>query len=123
MRIAETVTFGGSGLDRAADLRASAGAAAAAPGAAILPLWQGKPLVREAGAGLALAPVVPGHDILAHAGEAPVLLGRSGGRVWFAQDISGWVPQDGETVSPDQTKPYGCSVKYAGKGKGRKRSG
>ena len=48
MKRAESVTFGGSALDRAAELRGEAEALAQAAregGAAVLMLWRGKPLV------------------------------------------------------------------------------
>lgn len=99
MRLAETVTFGTSHLDRAAERRGDPEwiAAALASGAPVLPLWRGKPLVADAQAEgamrLAFRPV--DHPILAAATEAPVLLGRDDtGNALFAQDISAWVPTD-----------------------------
>ena len=103
MRIAEQVTFGGSGLDRAADLRADPGQMARlahAPETRILPLWKGKPLVRPAADGmLTLATVAPGHAALSHAEVPPVLIGRSDGGIWFTQDISPWEPEGQETAA------------------------
>lgn len=97
MRTAEQVTFGGSGLDRAADLRTQPEGLATAlsdPATQILPLWQGKPMVQPAeGDMLRLATVAPGHPILDHAAEAPLLLGRSDGAAWFAVDVSSWTPE------------------------------
>lgn len=92
MRIAETVTFGGSGLDRAAALRGDAAQMAAllARGA-VLPVWRGKPLMTAAGR---LGQVAAGHPALAH-GRAPVFLGLDGETPWFAQDISDWTPEAG----------------------------
>lgn len=101
MRIAERVTFGGSGLDRAADLRPAAFEIAQGPDAAILPMWKGKPLVRDDGADVALVAVPAGNTALEAANEPPVLLGRNAGKIWFAQDISGWVPEGQETASAD----------------------
>jgi NAD+ diphosphatase len=102
MRIAETVTFGGSGLDRAGALRGDAGAVArlaADPSSRMLPVWQGKPLLRDDGPGrMALAPLSPAHPLLAHAAEPPVLLGLSHGAAWFAADVSPWTP-DGQEVA------------------------
>ncbi|MEL6203834.1 MAG: NAD(+) diphosphatase [Pseudomonadota bacterium] len=113
MRDAEDVTFGGSGLDRAAELRGQPDVLAqlaAGAGARILPLWRGKPLLRnsdtadpaaEAQGMCALAPLSPGADLLAHASEAPVFLGRDGEAAWFAVDVSSWEPMEGGA-------PYGA---------------
>ena len=88
MRIAETVTFGGSGLDRAGNLRRDAAAVAAlwAKGR-VLPVWRGRPLVQ----GHALSWLASGHG-LAGTVETAVFLGIDGAVGLFAQDISAWVP-------------------------------
>jgi NAD+ diphosphatase len=94
MRIAETVTFGGSGLDRAGPLRADAGALAArlATGR-VLPVWRGKPLF--AGAELSAAGWVSAdHPVLAQGG-VPLFLGLDEGLACFAQDVSAWAPEAG----------------------------
>ncbi|MBL9063141.1 NAD(+) diphosphatase [Tabrizicola sp.] len=91
MRIAETVTFGGSGLDRHAQLRRDVtGLAEALARGTILPVWRGKPLLSED------RPVwVPaGHPILAQA-EPPVFLGMDEGVPRFAADLSDWSPEAG----------------------------
>ncbi len=88
MRIAETVTFGGSGLDRAAHLRADAAALPARPDAGVLPLWRGKPLF---GADGAPCFVSPAHPVLSGAGEV-VFLGLDGGAPRLAADLSAWEP-------------------------------
>jgi NAD+ diphosphatase len=88
MRIAETVTFGGSGLDRAAELRGSAEALAAAAGARVSLWWRGKPLLQDD----ALAWIAPGHIALAEAGGQLLFLGRDAAGPLFAADISGWEP-------------------------------
>ncbi len=97
MKRAETVTFGGSGLDRAAELRADADALAAEwahAEARVLPVWRGKPLFegenRHPGWLPADHPVITG-------GEGPVFLGRDQGVPCFATDISRWEPD----VLPD----------------------
>jgi NAD+ diphosphatase len=91
MQLAETVTFGGSGLDRGARLRKDPGALAAALARGrVLPVWRGKPL---AGAG-GLAWLPPGHPALAHSG-AQVFLGLDGDIPCFAADISDWAPEAG----------------------------
>ena len=94
MRIAETVTFGGSGLDRAAHLRGDAAAVEAMlrdPAARVLPIWRGKPLF--AGDPRDLGWLAPGHAALSPADEAPVFLGLDGGPR-FAVDISAWQPEE-----------------------------
>jgi NAD+ diphosphatase len=95
MRIAETVTFGGSGLDRAAHLRADAQAVQGMlrdPATRVLPVWRGKPLF--AGEPRGLGWVAPGNPALGPADEAPVLLGLDAGVPRFAVDISGWEPEE-----------------------------
>lgn len=104
MRIAETVTFGGSGLDRAAHLRGDAAALASLrAGGRVLPLWQGKPLV--AGEGLFWVPF--GHPALSDATAEPIFLGLSeDGTGLYAQDISAWVPAPGtDPVQPGFLDP------------------
>ena len=93
MQHAETVTFGGSGLDRAAELRGDDGAIAEllARGA-VLPIWRGKPLVTL---GEGLAWLNAGHAVLAHAKEIFVFLGMDGAMPRFAADISDWSPEAG----------------------------
>lgn len=92
MRLAETVTFGGSGLDRAATLRGDGVQMAALLAAGrVLPVWRGKPLIVG---GAALGWVPAGHQALAH-GRAPVFLGLDAEIPCFAQDISDWSPEAG----------------------------
>lgn len=103
MKIAETVTFGGSGLDRRAALRRDAeGLAEALRTGLVLPLWRGKPML----AGDHPVWLPPGHPVLAMAGP-PVFLGLDDGVARFAADVSGWTPDPGtETPQPgflDQT--------------------
>lgn len=92
MRMAESVVFGGSGLDRAAEVRKDPDllARALADGS-VLPVWRGKPLV---GPDDALHWVPPGHPATAHAG-AMVFLGLDDGAYRFAADISDWSPEAG----------------------------
>lgn len=94
MRIAETVTFGGSGLDRAGRLRADPeGLRALLERGQVLPLWRGKVL---ASAGGRLGWVAPGHAVLAMASAPPVFLGLDDGELpRFAADISDWSPEAG----------------------------
>jgi len=103
MRHAETVTFGGGGLDRAAHLRGDAQglvAHLAAPETRIVPVWRGKPAFRGEGT-VDLVSVAPGDGLLADAAGAPVFLGLARNRAWFAQDISTWQPDQPE-VAPGQ---------------------
>ena len=90
MRHAETVTFGGGGLDRAEDLRRHPDRLDALP-KRTLPLWRGKPLMDRDRAGLALVD----DAAVAHAGQ-PILLGRVEGAAILARDVSA-LTVDGET--------------------------
>ncbi|MGI3210853.1 NAD(+) diphosphatase [Roseovarius tibetensis] len=98
MRHAEHGTFGGSGLDRADDLRGDAGAidaAISAGRARVLVFWHGKPLLAAAGLDR-LIRVGPDHPVLTHrdaGGSATVLLGRDEtGDLILAHDMSHSVP-------------------------------
>lgn len=94
MRIAESVTFGGGGIDRAAWLRGDAAALAArlaAPGARILPIWRGKPLFHGDCAGFLPA----GHPIFSATDGETVFLGLSADAALFARDVSAWQPPEG----------------------------
>jgi NAD+ diphosphatase len=89
MQNAEAVTFGGSGLDRAAHLRGDAPALATMlTGGRVLPLWRGKPAVTAAG-GLGW---LTAQDPVLHGAAPPVFLGLDDEAAVFAQDISAWVP-------------------------------
>ncbi|WP_430449546.1 NAD(+) diphosphatase [Rhodophyticola sp.] len=97
MMRAETVTFGGSGLDRAAHLRGDEAALAAGPEAGaecILPLWRGKPLMQGEGGAARLIWLRSDHPVLAQAARVRVFLGLDEGRMRHAADISAWVPAD-----------------------------
>jgi NAD+ diphosphatase len=99
MQRAQSVVFGGSGLDRAAHLRGRTEElrAALAAGSPVLPVWRGKPLISGIpGEGpVSLAFRTMAHPILAETAEGPVLLGRNAdGTLIFAADVSGWVPDD-----------------------------
>ncbi|MFA8387722.1 MAG: NAD(+) diphosphatase [Pelagibaca sp.] len=95
MRSAEQVTFGGSGLDRAAELRADIPAIAAllqdAATRTIL-MWKGKPLVTQSDGTCVLVRLPLDHPILKEARGMPILLGREDGAARFAHDLSDWVP-------------------------------
>lgn len=93
MRHAEEVTFGGSGLERAAQWRGDAARIAGLLAEGwVTPLWRGKPLVGE-GEGLGWLPAA--HPVFEGAGEA-VFLGMDAGRPRFARDISHWMPPAGD---------------------------
>jgi len=94
MRSAETVTFGGSGLNRAAHLRGDGDAMARLLAAGwVLPVWRGKPLIAERD-GCAAGWVPDGHPVLAQGGP-PVFLGLDEGIARFARDVSRWSPEAG----------------------------
>lgn len=93
MKNAESVTFGGSGLDRAAHLRGSEKELAdllAQDGAGVLAIWRGKPLMDLETR--ALHWLAPDHPVFAAADEGPIWLGLDDGVARFARDISGWDP-------------------------------
>ncbi len=96
MKHAETVTFGGSGFDRAAELRGSKADLEAAqenPNARAIVFWRGKPLIQsERPAHLVQVPI--GHEILADAVEQPIFLGREDDAPRFAMSIDVWEPKD-----------------------------
>jgi NAD+ diphosphatase len=96
MKQAETVTFGGSRLDRAGEIRTSAEALAAAradAGARAILFWRGKPLISMARpAHLVRLPL--SHPVLEAAAPDAILLGREEGAARFAYDFSGWQPED-----------------------------
>jgi NAD+ diphosphatase len=96
MKNAESVTFGGSGLDRAGELRGNPEALASAradPTARAIVFWRGKPLIsaeRPAG----LIRLTLDHAALKDAAHPPILLGREEGGPTFAVDLSAWTPPD-----------------------------
>ncbi len=96
MKIAEQVTFGGSGLNRAAELRGRPDDIARLMGedaARGLPIWRGKPLFAGAdGDRLGWLPL--GHRVLDAAAEAPVFLGLDEAGPRFGYDVSGWEPEE-----------------------------
>ena len=103
MRLAERVTFGGTGgrgvpagLDRAAALRGQQEAQARLrddPAARMLPLWRGKPLI--AGAGRDRAGWLPlDHPLPAPIADPPLFLGLVDGAPRFAVDVSAWQPAE-----------------------------
>ncbi|MCV2867637.1 NAD(+) diphosphatase [Defluviimonas sp. WL0002] len=96
MRIAETVTFGGSGLDRSAAVRGDTAQLDALwrdPRARVVPIWRGKPSFDGPSA---LGWVATDHPVLSNA--APVVfLGLDEAGPRFAADLSAWQP-DGDAA-------------------------
>lgn len=93
--LAAGVTFGGSGLDRAAELRGDApglAAVCAAPASRAILLWRGKPLVRTEADGTVLVGLALDHPVLAEAKVPPIFLGREGNGAVMAHDLSAWAP-------------------------------
>ena len=97
MRDAETVTFGGSGLDRAAELRGDRDALNRLMHngrAQILVIWRGKPMLMGADRD-ALGMVGPEHISVVDRLEHAVFLGRKDAETgYFAIDISDWEPPE-----------------------------
>ena len=90
MKLAETVTFGGSGLDRGAEHRRDVGHTVALwQGGRVLLMWRGRPLMQ----GGALAWLPAAHGLAGEVGTA-LFLGMDAKQGVFAQDISAWVPDD-----------------------------
>ena len=90
MKIAETVTFGGSGLDRAAERRKDTATLATQATSRIIPFWRGKPML----AADALVRLAPDHPIFADALVDRVFLGDDDGVLTFAADLSLWTPPE-----------------------------
>jgi NAD+ diphosphatase len=93
VRQAESVTFGGSALDRAAERRGDAAEMArmlADPAARVLPVWRGKPLFGDADLD-GLGWLTLDHRVLEHA-ELKIFLGLDEGAPRFACDVSSWEP-------------------------------
>ncbi|AUC52697.1 NADH pyrophosphatase [Sagittula sp. P11] len=108
MRHAEQVTFGGSGLDRAAELRGTTDLLADHGGQMVV-LWNGKPLVAGEDRDLTLLRLPIDHPVLKDAVRAPILLGREEGVLTWAADISAWEPEEaaetlGSFVDPSEQK-------------------
>jgi NAD+ diphosphatase len=96
MKIAETVTFGGSGLDRSGMMRSDASALqdlAQRPGARAIVLWRGKPLIAGTDA-LSLARLPLDHPVLRGFASPGIFMGRDGADGVWAQDLSGWEPEN-----------------------------
>lgn len=107
MKSAELVTFGGSNLNRAGELRNDPDALAAArndPAARYVTLWRGKPLV-DASQDNALALLSGDHPVLREDSvlPEPTLLGLDENSApYFAKDIAGWEPAGQDLSSVNQ---------------------
>lgn len=101
MKTAEMVTFGGSALDRAGEVRNSPDVIRfmlrSSDARAIL-FWRGKPLIHRARPA-ALIRLPMDHPILEHAAPDPILLGREDGAARFAFDLSAWEPDELDAAS------------------------
>lgn len=93
MKIAETVTFGGSGLDRAAELRGQSEELKAQDSALAVLLWRGKPMI--SGDDLVRLPM--DHAAMQDAAAEMIFLGREEGVPVFAADFSQWEPEGQDT--------------------------
>ncbi len=105
MRNSEDVTFGTSGLDRAAELRGDTARLkdALLSGARVLPLWRGKVMVEgtpEDG-DITLAFRQMSDPVLSKSDEDPVMIGldADGDQLIFALDISAWEPNTEDEAS------------------------
>jgi len=91
MPFEDRITFGTSGLDRAAHLRGAQGrldAMLSDPAARVFALWRGKPLVGPDG----LRGLPADHRVFRDAVDPPLFLGLDGAAPRFARDISRWTP-------------------------------
>lgn len=107
MKLAETVTFGGGGLERAAHLRGDDAALReleARDDAGTVLLWHGRVLMT--GDALTLLPA--GHALVT--GPTAFLGMTPDGAPRFAAELTGWTPEDGATSTapgwPADDRPY-----------------
>ena len=97
MNIAETVTFGGSGLDRAAEMRGKTDELRTQNGARAVLFWRGKPML----AGDTLLRVPLDHPVMTDAAPDLIFLGRDEAGPIFAADLSGWTPANLDDTTLD----------------------
>lgn len=91
MKDAESVMFGGSGLDRAAELRKDTKRIGELLGeGGVLPVWRGKPLLDASTKQPVFLP--SDHGLFVDAHEGPIFLGFDGGAPKFVRDISNFEP-------------------------------
>jgi len=114
MKTAETVTFGGSSLDRAAHMRSETQKLEQLfeTSERILLMWRGKPLVQSP-QNDKLAWVTAAHPLVQSAPNMPIFLGLEDGMGLFAQDVSHWTPDDlddatlNQFLDPSEQRPIG----------------
>ncbi|MDJ0994397.1 MAG: NAD(+) diphosphatase [Dinoroseobacter sp.] len=93
MPFEDRITFGTSGLERAAHLRGDAArieAMLSDPTTRVVPIWRGKPLVSPQG----LAGVRSDHAVFKDAVAPAIFLGLDENGARFARDVSGWSPEE-----------------------------
>ncbi|MDA9208333.1 NAD(+) diphosphatase [Octadecabacter sp.] len=91
MKHAEHVTFGGSGLDRAAELRPDIAPILADPSARTIVLWRGKVLLTHVDG--PLARVELNHPVTKDASAQRLFLGRDDAGAVFAVSLDAWDPE------------------------------
>ena len=94
MTVSDKVTFGGTGYDRAAELRPQADTIAKSDSTRAIVFWRGKPMLAED----ALVRVPMDHPVLAE-GALKIYLGKPDGIDTFAVDVSSWEPEDADLAS------------------------
>lgn len=97
MKNAESVTFGGSGLDRAAEMRGDSDALAARDTARACVFWRGKILL-DANDRVMRLPMT--HAILQDRSDDLIFLGRENEQLLFAAGISRWLPEGFDPDAP-----------------------
>lgn len=97
MKNAESVTFGSSGLDRAAEMRGDSDALAARDTARACVFWRGKILL-DANDRVMRLPMT--HAILQDRSDDLIFLGRENEQLLFAADISRWLPEGFDPDAP-----------------------
>lgn len=113
MKIAETVTFGGGDLNRAAHLRTDIDTLVAKTGAKATLFWRGKVLMADAGG---LAMLETDHAVLQSSVAGPVFLGLGANEVpILAYELSDWTPSEApDDAFLDQTRQAHPAVENAG---------
>jgi len=115
MKNAESVTFGGSGLDRAAEMRGDSDALAARDTARACVFWRGKILL-DANDRVMRLPMT--HAILQDRSDDLIFLGRENEQLLFAADISRWLPEGFDPDAPisflDDTRHVHRACTYGG---------
>lgn len=102
MGMSDSVTFGGSDLDRAQDLRrddAARAALAADPRARAIALWRGMVLVTGAPDAPVLVRLPRDHGVLTAQRGVEIFLGREDGAGLWAEDISRWEPDPADQAA------------------------